>query len=69
MDNYENIVSKICECPEIKSIFSDPEELMDLLDSMDEQELRIIVERKDPKILLNIQDDLNDTAKQLAMDE
>lgn len=65
-------MSEICGCPALQSLFDDPEELMDLLESMEDDELRIIVRTKDPKVLLKmrkqINEDLDDSAKQLAMD-
>jgi hypothetical protein len=61
------------QMPEVSSCFSDLDEMMDLLESLEPRELSIIVRSKDPQILLKVkkrvEDDMNDTAKQLAMEE
>lgn len=72
-DNTDNLRQQILQLPGISNLFQDIDELDDLLDSLNADELRIIVTKKDPQVLMQIkqevENDLNDTAKQLEMDD
>ena len=61
---------------EFHSCFRDEDDMHDFIESLndeDEHNLRIIMKRKDPNILIQmkkrVQDDINDAAKQLAMED
>lgn len=61
--------------PNILSVFdNDTEEVLDFIDSLNEQELRIMERNQDnPKVIkrlkLRVRNDIEETAKDLAMDE
>lgn len=67
------ILAELIQSPEISQHFDHIDDINDLFESLDAQELRIIIDSNDPQVLLQIkakvQNDLNETAKQLAMEE
>jgi len=69
----EQIIGILSKNPAIKRIFPDMEALENFLDSLNEQEIRIIIDTQDPQSIIKIkgdvESDLEDTAKQLCMDD
>lgn len=66
------ILAKLVQSPMLSGHFNDIDEIHDFFESLEPEELRIIIDSNDPKVVLEfrskVQDDLNETSKQLAMD-
>lgn len=69
----DDLHNQIIQMPAVRSLFQDEEELIHFLESLDPHEMRIIIEQPDPKVVIQIKkqvdDDLNATAKDLAMED
>lgn len=67
------ILVKLLQSPKLKNVFTSIEQIYDFCNEINEQELRIIIDSNDANTILKIKqqidNDLEDTAKQLSIED